>query len=42
VDFLFIEEQRSYDGRGVGGALRPVLRVNEPIKKGAHSAAKTH
>ena len=33
VDFLFLGEQRSCDGRG--GAQRPVWRVNEPKKTDA-------
>ncbi len=36
VDFLFLGEQRSCDGRG--GAQRPVWRVYEPKKTGARSA----
>jgi hypothetical protein len=36
VDFLFLGEQRSCDGRG--GTQRPVWRVNEPKKTGARSA----
>ncbi len=35
VNFLFLGEQRSCDGRG--GAQRPVWRVNEPKKTGART-----
>ncbi len=31
-----------WDGQGAGDSLRPVLRVSEPKKKGARSAAKTY
>ncbi len=46
IDFIDFwgstEKQRSCDGRGGGGAQRPVLRGNELKKTGARSGTGAH